>query len=65
MKHQADKNRSKREFVVGDLVYVKLQPHIQTSVATRANHKLAYRYFGPFQVLERIGAVQIRSSSNC
>jgi hypothetical protein len=57
MKHQADKHRSEREFAVGDLVYLKLQPHIQTSVATRANQKLAYRYFGPYQVLERVGSV--------
>ena len=27
MKHHADKHRSEREFQVGDLVYLKLQPH--------------------------------------
>lgn len=57
MKIQADKHRSEREFVVGDLVYLKLQPHIQTSVASRSNQKLAYRYFGPYKILARIGLV--------
>ena len=37
MKNQADKNRTEREFAVGDLVYLKLQPYIQSSVAPRGN----------------------------
>jgi hypothetical protein len=57
MKHQVDKKRSEREFKVGDTMYLKLQPHIQSSVAFRSNHKLSFRFFGPFKVLARIGAV--------
>ena len=57
MKHHADKNRSEREFAVGDLVYLKLQPYIQSSVAPRGNQKLAYRFFGPFKILARVGKV--------
>jgi hypothetical protein len=57
MKHQADKNRSERVFNVGDMVYLRLQPYVQTSVATRANHKLSYKYFGPFQILQKVGTV--------
>ena len=40
MKSQADKNRSEREFSVGDSVYLKLQPYIQASVVVRTNQKL-------------------------
>ena len=56
MKHQADKQRTDREFQVGDSVFLKLQPYIQSSVAPRAHHKLLFKYYGPFEVLERVGS---------
>ena len=57
MKHQANKNRSEREFNVGELVYLKLQPHIQLLVAFRGNHKLFFRYLGPFKILAKVGSM--------
>lgn len=57
MKNQADKKRSFREFNISDQVFLKLQPYIQTSVAPRANHKLAYKFFGPFPIIEKINKV--------
>jgi hypothetical protein len=60
MKHNADKNRSERSFEVGDLVFLKLQPYVQSSVAPRAHHKLLFKYYGPYNVLERVGEVAYR-----
>jgi hypothetical protein len=57
MKKQADKRRSDITFHVGDLVLVKLQPYKQHSVALRKNQKLGMRYFGPFEILARVGEV--------
>ena len=39
------------------MVYLKLQPYIQTSIATRESHKLSFRYFGPYPVIAKVGAV--------
>lgn len=57
MKQQADKNRSERQFAVGDMVFLKLQPYIQSSLAPRGNNKLLFRYYGPHRVLQRVGHV--------
>lgn len=60
MKRQADKNRSERSFDVGDWVFLNLQPYVQSSLAHRSHQKLAFRFFGPYQVLERVGSVAYR-----
>jgi hypothetical protein len=57
MKLQVDKKRTPRTFEVGDLVFLKLQPYVQTSVATRQNYKLAFRYFGPYKIIGKINEV--------
>jgi ribosomal protein L21E len=57
MKSQADKKRVERQFAVGDQVYLKLQPYVQTSLGNRSNQKLSYKYFGPYGILKRVGEV--------
>ncbi|XP_071924822.1 uncharacterized protein [Coffea arabica] len=52
MKQLADKHRSDKEFKVGDLVYVKLQPYRQHFLKSSSYEKLSPRYFGPFPILE-------------
>jgi hypothetical protein len=67
MKRHADKNRTERQFSVGDSVFLKLQPYVQTSLAPRANQKLVFKYFGPFKIVAKIGTaaykLQLPSSS--
>jgi hypothetical protein len=55
MKKYADQSRSERQFLVGDLVYLKLQPHIHHAFGVHLNLKLRTRYYGPFRVSNKIG----------
>jgi len=57
MKQYADKKRSDHTFAVGDKVLLKLQPYTQSSVANRPYPKLSFKYFGPYQVLDRVRSV--------
>ena len=57
MKSQADKHWTEREFAVGDSVFLKLQPYVQSMVASRSNHKLSFRFYGPYKIIQRVGQV--------
>jgi hypothetical protein len=42
---------------VGDTVYLKLQPYIQTSVARCSIQKLSFKFYGPHTILKKVGVV--------
>ena len=60
MTYFANQNRTERTLAVGDYVILKLQPYRQQSVAIRRSLKLAAKYYGLFEVLEKIGQVSYR-----
>uniref|UniRef100_A0A0A9TKS5 Uncharacterized protein n=1 Tax=Arundo donax TaxID=35708 RepID=A0A0A9TKS5_ARUDO len=57
MKHYADNRRSEREFQVGEMVYLKMQPYRQNAFGLRGSLKLRSKYYGPFRIMERVGKV--------
>lgn len=57
MQQLANRKRSERSFEEGEWVYLKLQPYRQSTVGNRPYHKLATKYFGPYQVIKKIGEV--------
>src|SRR4051812_4090224 len=57
MKEHADKKCSFMTYTMGERVFLKLQPYIQSSMAPRANHKLAYKFYWPFPIFGKINDV--------
>ena len=57
MKKKANMHRRDLEFVVGDKVYLRLQPYRMKSLAKRVNEKLSLKFFGPFTILQRVRQV--------
>lgn len=57
MKAYADAKRTEREFQVGEWVYLKLQPYRQVTVALRKHLKLSAKFFGPYEIVEKLGPV--------
>ena len=57
MKSQADLHRSYTSFSVNDWVYLKLQPYRQHSLRLKGFNKLSPRFYGPFQVVQKVGQV--------
>lgn len=60
MKRQVDGHRREVGFAVGDRVYLKMRPYRQRNLAGKMNEKLSARYYGPFEVLARVGEVAYR-----
>jgi hypothetical protein len=42
------------------MVYLKIQPYKLQKLAKRFNQKLSPRYYGPYEILERVGVVAYR-----
>uniref|UniRef100_A0A0V0IKE6 Putative ovule protein n=1 Tax=Solanum chacoense TaxID=4108 RepID=A0A0V0IKE6_SOLCH len=57
MKLYVDARRTDLQLEVGDWAFVKLKPYRQLSLRLHHHHKLRRKYFGPYQVLKRIGYV--------
>ena len=57
MKLLADQHRSNKSFSVGDWVYIKLQPYRQSSLRVKGYTKFSPKFYGPFQIVQRIGEV--------
>lgn len=57
MKMLADRKRTDLQFQIGDQVLLKLQPYTQSSVANRPYPKLAFKYYGPYKILDRVETV--------
>ncbi|KAL8107682.1 hypothetical protein AgCh_024186 [Apium graveolens] len=57
LKFQEDLSEREVEYQVGERVYLKLQLYRQQSLARRPYHKLSAKYYGPYEILQRIGKV--------
>ncbi|XP_070015252.1 uncharacterized protein [Nicotiana sylvestris] len=57
MQAHANSHISDKVFQVGDWVFVKLQPYRQSTLSISPYHKLTSKYFGPYPIIERVGAV--------
>ncbi|CAM8936826.1 unnamed protein product [Rhodiola kirilowii] len=60
MRQFANKHRLDKAFEIGDSVYIRLQPYRQSSVRMQHTNKLAKRFYGPLEVLAKIGSVAYR-----
>lgn len=51
----ANRHRRELEFSVGDRVFLKVGPYCQISIKSQTHHKLAAKFYGPFEIEHRVG----------
>ena len=57
MKQQEYQVLSKRQFVEGDQVFLRLQPYKKNSLKVEHFQKLAPKFYGPYTILKHVGQV--------
>jgi hypothetical protein len=57
MKQQAGQDRSNCSLATADQVFLHLQPYKKTSLKDKTPHKLAPKFYGPYEIIQRIGQV--------
>lgn len=57
MKQQANRNRTKTEFEVGEWVFVEIQPYNKLSLKHKGKTKSTPRFYGQYQINKNISQV--------
>ena len=60
MKQYQDLSRRQEEFAVNDWAWLRLHQRSAVGITPAHKNKLGPRYFGPFKIVERVGAVAYR-----
>jgi hypothetical protein len=60
MKHTQDKSCRDAQYNVGDWVWLRLQQRKALGVTAAAPSKLGPKFYGPYQILQRIGEVSYK-----
>jgi hypothetical protein len=59
-KISADMHRIERNFGVGDLVFLRLQPYKQSYLKKSGAEKLKPIFYGPYRIMRRVGEVSYK-----
>ncbi|KAL0537221.1 hypothetical protein IC582_026196 [Cucumis melo] len=57
MKQYADMKRRHIEYDIDDWVFLKIRPYRQLSLRKKRNEKLSPKFFGPYQIVDKVGTV--------